>query len=441
MNDKRRQGGKGRKGSGGKTNGDPKRAKRGGASRSRDRRNRRDQHLSAEADFSPSRRALSQRGLPTKSRGDAQIVEVFEAAFEAMDEDHDLLTHAFHSYPARMHPLLVRQCFSLMDGDVLDPFCGSGTVLVEAMRAGRRAVGVDINPLAVRIAEVKTAKMNASAREAFLVFAESIAERSEERVRTRVPVRADLPREEIAWYSPHTLKELAGLLEEIRNVEDPRLVRFFEVVFSSLLVKFSKQRADTANAMVEKRIRKGLPTEFFLRKCRELAQRWAELEEEADKSAPEPRARVGDVKRLSTALPKGFAADLVITSPPYGGTYDYVDHHKRRYPWLGLDTRAFEKEEIGARRRSDQKGGRRRWNRELGQTLAQIADALKPGGLAVLLIGDGLIGGTLVPADEQVLELSESISLTMVASASTPRDDWHGEGVRAEHLIALRRDA
>jgi len=39
-------------------------------------------------------------------------------------------------------------------GDVvLDPFCGSGVALIEALVSGRRALGVDINPAAIRIVE------------------------------------------------------------------------------------------------------------------------------------------------------------------------------------------------------------------------------------------------------------------------------------------------
>jgi site-specific DNA-adenine methylase len=38
---------------------------------------------------------------------------------------------------------------------VFDPFCGSGTVTTEAVRLGRHAIGFDINPLALFIAEVK----------------------------------------------------------------------------------------------------------------------------------------------------------------------------------------------------------------------------------------------------------------------------------------------
>ena len=56
---------------------------------------------------------------------------------------------------ARMHPQtagrLVRAATE-RGALVLDPLCGSGTVLVEAMIAGRRGAGTDLNPLAERLA-------------------------------------------------------------------------------------------------------------------------------------------------------------------------------------------------------------------------------------------------------------------------------------------------
>ena len=42
----------------------------------------------------------------------------------------------------------------------LDPFCGSGTVLVESMLHNVNSYGVDINPLAILLSKVKTTTIN-----------------------------------------------------------------------------------------------------------------------------------------------------------------------------------------------------------------------------------------------------------------------------------------
>lgn len=69
------------------------------------------------------------------------------------------MSHTFYKYPARFSPVFVREVIAMWtrSGDVvLDPFVGGGTTLVEAMAAGRSAVGIDINQLAVFVTKVKT---------------------------------------------------------------------------------------------------------------------------------------------------------------------------------------------------------------------------------------------------------------------------------------------
>jgi DNA modification methylase len=53
--------------------------------------------------------------------------------------------------PLALLSLLVNACCP-PGGTVLDPFCGSGTTLLAATESGRRFLGIDINPDAVRIA-------------------------------------------------------------------------------------------------------------------------------------------------------------------------------------------------------------------------------------------------------------------------------------------------
>src|SRR5262245_61645622 len=85
------------------------------------------------------------------------LVAALEAAQKDM-ETADTLTHPFHTYPARLHPATAKVLVEFIGGGchILDPFCGSGTVLVEARAAGLRATGVDLNPLAALIARAKT---------------------------------------------------------------------------------------------------------------------------------------------------------------------------------------------------------------------------------------------------------------------------------------------
>ncbi len=73
------------------------------------------------------------------------------------------LTHQFYRYPARFSPTFAAaaiRCFSEPGQLVLDPYMGGGTTVVEAVAAGRRVVGSDINSLAVFITRVKTTPLS-----------------------------------------------------------------------------------------------------------------------------------------------------------------------------------------------------------------------------------------------------------------------------------------
>jgi len=87
------------------------------------------------------------------------------------------LTHNFYRYPARFSPQFVREVihqFSRRDDCVLDAFMGGGTTVVEALAAGRKAVGIDINPLAHFVTSVKTTPLSSRDKEAIAVWANGI---------------------------------------------------------------------------------------------------------------------------------------------------------------------------------------------------------------------------------------------------------------------------
>ncbi|MFT3927128.1 MAG: hypothetical protein QM778_31570 [Myxococcales bacterium] len=381
------------------------------------------------------KRALSNTGGQTLVAGDPELCDLLVHALDTGNLERDRFTHGFHSYPARMHWATAERVLTgvgLAGGHVLDPFCGSGTVLVEARAAGFLGSGTDLNPLAVALSRLKTQPFDPALRGQLVRTASEVRARSEERVQARDPVRAKLEPKELAWYEPHVVKEMAGLLEEIDRTEDVRLRNALRLVFSSLVVKFSKQRSDTAEEAVARRVRKGLVSEFFERKTLELADRMRDYERAA--RGPLPSVREGDARRLPDLIDK--PVDLVLTSPPYGNTYDYVNHHARRFAWLGLDAKNLEAGEIGARRRGTSS---ERFARELGFALKSMHQVMRRDALLVMLMGDGEHAGVRVPADVLVAEIADEVGFEPLAVATQARPDFRGGPLRGEHLMALRR--
>lgn len=390
------------------------------------------------------RRALSYIGGPIRTEGDPQVARTLVEAWEtAAREDPNALTFGFHPWPGRMHRAIARVVIRDVTGPrdrVLDPFCGSGTVLLEAMLVRRAAVGVDLNPLAPLLVRTKCERRNAEERARFLRIAVSVGESSIKRVRARERAIAKLPPSMLCRYGPHVLKELAGLLDEIRRVGSEPDRRALEMVFSSLVVKLSNKRAETSDALVVRRIRKGLATELFVRKCEELAERWAALEAALPDGAPEPRVFEGDARDLSRIVGERTKFALVLTSPPYGGTYDYHAQHALRLAWLGLDARWLARAEMGARRagRVDPDEAAARWDEEVRSMLSAIASVLAPGGACVLVMGDARFGRRDVPVIPQLAVLGPRAGLRMVAVASQPRPSFVGGAPREEHLVAMQ---
>ena len=78
--------------------------------------------------------------------------------FDFSGSDTTYLTHSLHPYPAKFPPQLPRivlKKYGSAGMTVLDPFCGSGTTLVEARLLGFNAVGVDVNGLSTLLSKVK----------------------------------------------------------------------------------------------------------------------------------------------------------------------------------------------------------------------------------------------------------------------------------------------
>ena len=378
--------------------------------------------------------ALSNVGGETLVAGDAELSAILADALDVANVDKDRLTHGFHSYPARMHWATAARLLERLDMGgtrLLDPFCGSGTVLIEGAARGCTTYGVDLSPFAVRLSRVKSDPLTASLRDDLRLDAGLLREKSEEMVRARSNIRAELPPGEIGWYEPHVLKEMAGLFSLINEVEEPRLREAFTFVFSSLVVKFSRQRSDTAQELVERRVRKGLVSEFFERKCFELAERLAALAGEC--RGPLPEIAEGDARELHVRATS--RVDFIITSPPYGGTYDYVEHHARRLAWLGMAPTRMRAQELGSRRQGGEAG---RFAEEMRAALHSMRCVLEDDGLAILQMGDGQHGEQRVPADELIASIAPGVGFLPLAVASQPRADYRGGAARSEHLMALQ---
>lgn len=407
------------------------------------------------------------------------LVEALEAA-QTDRETAETLTHPFHTYPARLHPASAKVLVEFIGAGagrtqpILDPFCGSGTVLVEARAAGHRAIGTDLNPLAVLIARAKTwtapPRRRSALRErghaiaAASIAAGKAARRSaagpaadatasgKPRSGSRAPLRR-VPgfdpnarnRRLASWFAPHVrreLEDLASRIDELR-ADDAELADILTACLSAILYKVSSRTSDTDPTWIDRNVPRGQAARLFAQRVDLLHAGLADL---SKIHATMPEVFEHDVRKLGDLIPDGSVAGI-ITSPPYAGTYDYAEHQRLRFDFLGLRHRDLDAGEIGSRRsfETDPHEALRRWKRALTGMIDRMTTALAPGRAAAIVIGDSVARGRALYALDDVREaLTSDVVIEAWASQERPmlgsvERRAFGDRPKAEHIVVLRR--
>ncbi|MSP55915.1 MAG: hypothetical protein EXR69_09980 [Myxococcales bacterium] len=359
-----------------------------------------------------SRQAPAGEGMRA---GDSDIARVLEAALRH-SERNERYTHGFHSYPAALHPDAARDLLSLGEGKVLDPFCGGGTVPLEAMAAGREALGCDLGAVPCLVARARTAKTDEAGRTSLRTRARAAAEIA---LRGGEPPE-DAPPDVRRAYEPHVAGELQAIRQAIGN--DPLL----KAVFSAIAIKVSRRASDTHQELVEDERPVGTTATLFHKKAREFA-RMLEAIEVLPGSA---RIHREDARELRL---DGYG--LVITSPPYPGVYDYAPIQGLRRYWLGLDDTHTLRDEIGSRRafRAGRAEALTEWKADTSKWIKAAARSLVPGGRLCVIVGDGQVGARRIDSWTIHDEAARAQGLRWLSRSSVQRWDAGFDSVRWEH--------
>jgi len=230
------------------------------------------------------------------------------------------LTHTFYRYPARFSPQFAAaaiEAFTQPGDLVLDPYMGGATTLVESIVRGRRAVGCDVNSLAVFVARAKTTALSPDDRAAVGDWADSV-----------IPKLS-------YWITPDDLDEYI-CDHRTQNLALPAARPIKKILALALrsLSQLSDQAAAFARCALlnvgqwalNGRCRQPTLSEFRARlqaTVHEMLKGIIALQERLDPTVSPPVLIDDSSARIIEHQPfsQGAKANLVVTSPPYPGIH------------------------------------------------------------------------------------------------------------------------
>lgn len=299
-----------------------------------------------------SRAGTSENGIDRRPRG--RRLAIPAAA--------DRLTHYLFRYPAKFHAPVARaliEQYTTPGSLVLDPFCGSGTLMVEAAATGRSSIGIDVDPVAALVASAKVhrydARLEASAEN---LLARLVRwERSEDEYSLRMfrRLRGDNYRTQLSpvepwvpalsnldhWFRDYVVIDLGRIRKVIETTAMPESHRLLmRVVFASIIRNASNadpvpvSGVEVTSYMKERDAQGRLinPFALFRQALNRAVVATAQFAEAADATCS-ARAVQGDATRLGQHVRR--TVDAVVTSPPYHGAVEYYRRHMLEMYWLG----------------------------------------------------------------------------------------------------------
>lgn len=377
---------------------------------------------------------------------------VSEEPWDYLESDTQGLTHSIHRYSGKFIPQIAARVINSLskpDDFILDPYCGSGTVLVEAALSGRRALGVDLNPLAVLIAQAKVrpvpSSLLAAVRRAMVDVIDQL-DRRQPRLRFDLPEsheeRDAFAREDARlfdpwfckWFQPDVLRDLLVIERAIRRIEDHRVQNIALVAFSDILRKSSNAHSGYPNVMFDKkappRARPGKPYLRALdRVCAmveslsTVAANWEQVD-----------AEIGTATALRL---DDKSVDLIVTHPPYIGSIPYAEYGALSLKWLGYDPKTLDRELTGGRRQAPDVVVR--FRAAYGQMLSESHRVLRDGCYAFLMVGNPVVRGSVVDLATMSVELAQAAGFALAARTERQAINRRANKMGGEHLLFFQK--
>jgi len=354
--------------------------------------------------------------------------EFMKAIFDV--DDTSYLTHNYHPWAAKFIPQIPRyfiEKLSKKNDTIYDPFCGSGTTLVEALLLGRNAVGNDINYIASLASKAKTTPLSPEQIKKVISWRANvlaIQKRWSDNARTASidDYTGDVHfNNKFHWFDKDVLVVLMQIKKHIEHIDDPAIKTFLLAAFSSIVVRVSRQESETRYAAIGKKVNINDVFDIFLKKLDDMVERMRQFTASVSKGNW-VQVSQADTREMSTIPDE--SVQLVLTSPPYANTYDYYLYHKLRMYLLDYDVYNVRVNEIGSRNRySSQKQDITTFVADMAACFEVFRRLLKADGRVVLVIGDSIVAKKHYSGLELITEVANRTGFAILQAFSYKLDD------------------
>lgn len=286
--------------------------------------------------------------------------------------------HNIYSYHAKFNPEIPKKFikkYSKKNDIILDPFCGSGTALLEGIKLNRNVIGVDLSPIAILNARVKTYTYDI---EKIKVLSEEILNIKDENI--LIP---EFPNKDI-WFQKDILNTLGKLNYNINKIEDIKYKDLFLLILLSMLNGCARKRKTwnlgyLADNVMPNLDRNTDPIKLFKKKVNQVLK----SEDILEKVNVNVKCIESDIIKFNCEN-----VDLVVTSPPYPFAVDFIKYHRLALYWLEKDVEELSEEEVGARNKRSRKNSVDEFYEQMEKIYLHVMQMVKKNGYWCMTIGD-----------------------------------------------------